>query len=195
MCTIFNGRLPTFMLITLISVDLWWWLVPTIWQCCSFEKNSIFFPVLTTCIVKQGRYHLKWVICTEETCVKFKRRRKKSVLAGDNKCKMSDKEEGDKERIYSCPLCEDKAYTHINALPCACQDLFSLLLVCIAITRYKLHFERVGLFFCVISFFQLALDSRIVFAWTYKGQSLSSWLKLSSRIAHGVRLNLQGTKA
>ena len=33
----------------------------------------------------------------------------------------------------------------------ACHDLFSLLLVCMAITRYKLHFERVLRFFGGIS--------------------------------------------
>ena len=33
----------------------------------------------------------------------------------------------------------------------ACQDLFSLLLVCMAITRYKLHFERVLRIFLGIS--------------------------------------------
>ena len=29
---------------------------------------------------------------------------------------MGDKEEGDKERFYSCPLCEDKEYIHISSL-------------------------------------------------------------------------------
>ena len=33
----------------------------------------------------------------------------------------------------------------------ACHDLFSLLLVCMAITRYKLHFERVLRIFLGIS--------------------------------------------